>query len=143
MKSGHEGTTVEMLLSGFHLAHHGLALRTDDAAGRGGRLEPPPRARTSLPERNNQPEQRRIGRLLSKSGLPEGKTLGNLDEALLTAKIRRQLPALMEGGFVSRSTNILAFGLPGRGKTHFLAALALARHALSLKNTWKHVLFVI
>jgi len=42
-------------------------------------------------------EQRRISRLLAESGLPEGKTLGNLDEALLPVKIRRQLPVLMEG----------------------------------------------
>ena len=46
-----------------------------------------------------------------------------LDEKLLPAKVRRQLPALIDGGFVERSVNVLAFGLPGRGKTHFLAAL--------------------
>ena len=47
--------------------------------------------------------------------------------------VRRQLPALLEGGFVSRSTNILAFGLPGRGKTHFLATLGrelILRHSM-------------
>ena len=32
-------------------------------------------------------------------------------------------PRLLEGGFVERAENVLAFGLPGRGKTHFLAAL--------------------
>jgi DNA replication protein DnaC len=62
-------------------------------------------------------------RLLKESGLPEGKTLGNLDEKLLPTKIRRLLPTLLEGHFVERAENILAFGLPGRGKTHFLAAL--------------------
>jgi DNA replication protein DnaC len=39
----------------------------------------------------------------------------------------------MEGGFVSRSTNILAFGLPGRSKIHSLAALGrelILRHSL-------------
>ena len=55
--------------------------------------------------------------------LPEGKTLGNLDEKILPVKIRRLLPTLLEGHFVERAENILAFGLPGRGKTHFLAAL--------------------
>jgi len=42
------------------------------------------------------------------------------------------LPALIEGGFVDRSVNVLAFGLPGRGKTHFLAALGrelILRHS--------------
>ena len=62
-------------------------------------------------------------RLLKSSGLPDGKTLGNLDEKLLPTKIRRLLPTLLEGHFVGRAENILAFGLPGRGKTHFLAAL--------------------
>lgn len=32
------------------------------------------------------------------------------------------MPALIDGGFADRSFNVLAFGLPGRGKNHFLAA---------------------
>ena len=67
--------------------------------------------------------ERRTARLLADSGLPETKTLGTLDEKHLPAKVRRQLPALIDGGFVDRAVNVLAFGLPGRGKTHFLAAL--------------------
>ena len=43
----------------------------------------------------------------------------------------------VEGHFVDRYENILAFGLPGRGKTHFLAALA---HELILQHK-KSVLF--
>jgi DNA replication protein DnaC len=67
--------------------------------------------------------ERKMQRLLKESGLPEGKTLGNLDEKILPAKIRRLLPTLLEGHFVDRAENLLAFGLPGRGKSHFLAAL--------------------
>jgi DNA replication protein DnaC len=67
--------------------------------------------------------ERKMQRLLKDSGLPEGKTLGNLEESLLPAKIRRLLPTLLEGHFVERAENVLAFGLPGRGKSHFLAAL--------------------
>jgi len=67
--------------------------------------------------------ERKMQRLLKQSGLPEGKSLGNLDEKLLPAKIRRLLPTLLEGNFVERAENVLAFGLPGRGKTHFLAAV--------------------
>ena len=29
----------------------------------------------------------------------------------------------LDGGFVERAENVLAFGLPGRGKTHLLAVL--------------------
>jgi DNA replication protein DnaC len=67
--------------------------------------------------------ERRRGRLLRESKLPSGKTLGNLQEDRLPPKVRRQLPTLLEGGFVDRAENLLAFGLPGRGKTHFLCAL--------------------
>lgn len=67
--------------------------------------------------------ERKRQRLLSQSKLPSGKTLGNLEEGQLPAKVRRQLPTLLEGGFVDRAENLLAFGLPGRGKTHFLAAV--------------------
>jgi DNA replication protein DnaC len=67
--------------------------------------------------------ERKMQRLLKESGLPEGKTFGNLEEKLLPTKIARLLPTLLEGHFVERAENILAFGLPGRGKTHFLAAV--------------------
>jgi len=67
--------------------------------------------------------ERKRERLLRESGLPGGKTLGNLQEGQLPAKVRRQLPTLLEGGFIDRAENVLVFGLPGRGKTHFLSAL--------------------
>ena len=67
--------------------------------------------------------QRRIERLRKGSGLPEDKTLGSLKTEKLPPKVRRQVPALCEGGFVERAENVLAFGLPGRGKTHLLAAI--------------------
>src|SRR5438270_6118434 len=60
-------------------------------------------------------QERRSVRLLKASRLPDGKTLGNLNEKLLPGKIRRLLPSLLEGQFVHRAENILAFGLPGRG----------------------------
>ena len=67
--------------------------------------------------------ERKQERLLRESKLPSGKTLGNLEEGQLPAKVRRQLPTLLEGGFVERAENLLVFGLPGRGTTHFLCAL--------------------
>jgi hypothetical protein len=51
--------------------------------------------------------QKRTARLLAESGLPEGKTLSSLDEALLPPKVRRQLSALIEGSFVERSVTLL------------------------------------
>jgi len=67
--------------------------------------------------------ERKRERLLRDSKLPAGKTLGNLEAGQLPAKVRRQLPTLLEGGFLERAENVLVFGLPGRGKSHFLCAL--------------------
>ncbi len=72
----------------------------------------------------NERQQRKIQRLLKGSELPEGKSLATLDEKLLPVKVRRQIPLLVQGGFVERAENILAFGLPGRGKTHLLVGIA-------------------
>jgi len=79
--------------------------------------------------------ERKRERLLRESGLPKGKTLGNLEEAQLPDKVRRQLPTLLEGGFIERAENLLVFGLPGRGKSHFLAALGrelVLRHGMAV-----------
>ena len=77
--------------------------------------------------------QRRLMRLRKESSLPEGKTLAALEESRLTAGLRRQLAELCEGHFVERAVNVLAFGLPGRGKTHYLSAIGhemIQRHGI-------------
>lgn len=65
----------------------------------------------------------RIERLLRQSGLAHDKTLATLDLARLPAPVRRSVPTLCEGGFVDRAENLLAFGLPGRGKSHLVCAI--------------------
>lgn len=67
--------------------------------------------------------QRRIQRAYKASELPEDKTLATLELEKLSAKVRRVLPALCEGSFVERAENVLAFGLPGRGKSHVVCAI--------------------
>lgn len=67
--------------------------------------------------------QRRIERLLKRSGLPPEKTLDTLELDRLPAKIRRQVPTLCDGAFLARAENVLCFGLPGRGKTHLVCAI--------------------
>jgi DNA replication protein DnaC len=67
--------------------------------------------------------QRRIARLLRQSHLPPDKTLATLKLDRLPTPIRRMLPTLCEGGFADKAENLLAFGLPGRGKTHLVAAI--------------------
>lgn len=65
----------------------------------------------------------RIERLRRQSGLPHEKTLSTLELSRLPAPVRRSVPTLCEGGFVDRAENLLAFGLPGRGKTHLVCAI--------------------
>jgi DNA replication protein DnaC len=67
--------------------------------------------------------RRRIERNLRQSELPADKTLATLKRSRLPAKVAKMLPTLCEGGFVERGDNLLAFGLPGRGKTHLVCAI--------------------
>lgn len=76
-------------------------------------------------------EVRRIDRLRQQSRLPADKTLATLDLSRLPTKVRRILPTLCEGTFVAAGENVLAFGLPGRGKTHCLCAVG---HELVLRG---------
>jgi DNA replication protein DnaC len=67
--------------------------------------------------------RRRIERNQRHSELPADKTLATLTRSRLPPKVAKMLPTLCEGGFVERGDNLLAFGLPGRGKTHLVCAI--------------------
>jgi DNA replication protein DnaC len=82
--------------------------------------------------------QRKIQRQLKESTLPAGKTLDALDQKNLPDKVRRQLATLLDADFVRRGDNLLCFGLAGRGKSHFVAALGrewIQRHQLQVLYT--------
>jgi DNA replication protein DnaC len=68
--------------------------------------------------------QRRIERLLRASRLPLEKSWAALDLERLPLKVVQQARLLLEGTFVDRHENVLAFGSAGSGKTHLLAAIA-------------------
>ena len=76
-------------------------------------------------------QRRRIDRHQRQSELPSEKTLATLNQSKLPLKVRRQITGLCDGGFVERAQNVLAFGLPGRGKTHVAVAIG---HELILKG---------
>ena len=71
--------------------------------------------------------QRRIARLRRASRLPPGKTFETLDTGRLPGPLVQQLKTLASGAFLETATNVLAFGLPGVGKSHGLCAVG---HAL-------------
>ncbi len=67
--------------------------------------------------------ERRIGRLLRESRLPLEKNIDSFDQKRLPAKVRQQVTTLLDGTFLDRKENVLAFGNPGTGKTHLLCAI--------------------
>ena len=71
--------------------------------------------------------ERRVERLRRESQLPPGKTFATLDVSRLPAALRHRLSELAKGDFALEAQNVLAFGLPGTGKTHAMSAIG---HAL-------------
>ena len=67
--------------------------------------------------------QNRIARFLRESQLPLDKSLDAFNLKRLPARVASQVKVLLEGSFLDRSENVLAFGNPGSGKTHLLCAI--------------------
>ncbi len=67
---------------------------------------------------------KRITRYLRESRLPLEKSLDSFEKTRLPAKLSGLVNSLLEGSFLNRCENILAFGNPGSGKTHLLCAIA-------------------
>lgn len=65
----------------------------------------------------------RIQRLLRESKLPLEKSLETFDRKRLPQRVEATVSVLLDGAFLDRTENVLAFGNPGSGKTHLLCAL--------------------
>lgn len=70
-----------------------------------------------------QRQDRSVERRLRESKLPLEKQFETLDLKRFGRKICHQIKVLREGCFLDRCENVLAFGKPGNGKSHILAAL--------------------
>ena len=129
------GDQITALLSGFTLttAARELVSRFVEAA----QQDALPLLLEVLELEAQERRERRIARLRRTSKLPPGKTFETLKEARFPAALVRRLHELAEGDFVDDATNVLAFGLPGVGKSHAMCAVA---HALVERG--RSVLFV-
>lgn len=67
--------------------------------------------------------QRRTARLRQAAKLPAGKTWETFERERMPAELIQKLTELARGEFAEHSVNVLAFGLPGTGKTHALCAV--------------------
>ncbi len=87
--------------------------------------------------------ERRVTRLRRASQLPPAKTFATLEENRLPPALARQLHELARGAFLDEAVNVLAFGLPGTGKTHAACAqghaLVEAGHAVFFTPTFQLV----
>jgi len=81
--------------------------------------------------------QNRIARNLRVSKLPLSKTFDNFEKKRLPTRVATHLNVLINGSFLNKPENILAFGNPGSGKTHLLCAIG---HELIEQG--KRVLFI-
>lgn len=68
--------------------------------------------------------QKRIERLLRQSRLPLEKNMESFELKRLPQKVVHQVKTLLEGSFLDKNENVLAFGNPGSGKTHLLCAIS-------------------
>jgi DNA replication protein DnaC len=68
--------------------------------------------------------QNKIAKLLRSSHLPLEKNLEAFELKRLPAKVNQQVKSLLDGSFLDRKENVLAFGKPGSGKTHLLCAVS-------------------
>lgn len=66
----------------------------------------------------------RIQRYLKQSCLPVEKSMPGFDLKRLPRKVGLQVKTLLDGTFLARKENVLAFGNPGSGKTHLVCAVA-------------------
>ena len=80
---------------------------------------------------------RKTEKMLRQSKLPLEKNLESYDLKRLPAKVRQQATSLLEGDFLDRKENVLAFGNPGSGKSHLLWAIGqeLVRKGRRVYNT--------
>jgi len=105
-------------LPSFHACHEEVAIQSERQGSSFGQYLHQ-LCELELSER----ERRRIERFSKASHLPINKTLERFQMDRVPVKVKRQVPKLCEGDFVGRAENVLAFGLPGRGKTHLLCAI--------------------
>lgn len=67
---------------------------------------------------------RKIERSLRLSRLPLEKNKETFEFNRLPLTLKRRVDVLLQGDFINRKENVLAFGQPGSGKTHLLCAIA-------------------
>ena len=115
------GERIRQLCRQFRLPT--LAAETVDRFSDAGHAEVLPTLMEVLEQEAEDRRIRRVDRLRRASKLPAGKTWDTFEHERAQVRLRQQLVRLAEGDFVDRDVNVLAFGMPGTGKTHAMCAI--------------------
>src|ERR1700730_11113290 len=126
-----EHDSIGLLLGRFGLSGMQSQLEEIEAAAQNGSWTYRQFLRELFEREEAMRSARRLKRLLKEAQLPEAKTAANLELKAFSQATRQAFTQLCEGGFCESAQNVLAFGLPGRGTTHFLAAVG---HELILRH---------
>lgn len=116
---------IRELLSSFRLPT--LAREMGAAFVKSGHADALPVLLDTLEMEAKDRHDRRVERLRQASHLPPGKTFDTLERDRLPRPLLQKIEQLAQGEWVEKAENVLAFGLPGVGKSHVACAIG---HAL-------------
>jgi len=131
MSTATTARSIEGLLRKFKLST--AASEVEDAFVRAGHADALPALEDVLLAEADARLHRRVDRLRRESRLPPGKTMAALELDRLGLPLANSLRELARGGFADRAENVLAFGLPGTGKSH--AACAIGHELVAAGRT--------
>lgn len=119
---------IRELLSSFRLPT--LAREMGAAFVKAGHADVLPVLLDTLEMEAKDRHDRRVERLRQMSHLPLGKTFDTLEQGRLPRQLLQKIEHLARGEWVDKAENVLAFGLPGVGKSHVASAIghALVEH---------------
>lgn len=116
---------IQELLSSFRLPT--LAREMAPAFVKAGHADVLPVLLDVVEMEANERHDRRVERLRQASRLPAGKTFETIERSRFPRELLQKFDQLAQGEWVESASNVLAFGLPGRGKSHVACAIG---HAL-------------
>jgi DNA replication protein DnaC len=122
-KSASESTRIEQLLKELHLPAMRDCFEQKAQESLKEHSDPLTYLRELLEIELAQRQEKSVLRRLRESALPLEKNFDTFDFDRLGRKLVHQVSVLRDGTFLNRKENVLAFGTPGGGKTHLLAAL--------------------
>jgi DNA replication protein DnaC len=123
MKKNNESIQIRELLKELHLPAIRESFEQKAVEALQEQSGPLTYLRELLELESTQRREKSVQRRLRESNLPLEKSFETFDLNRLPRKLVHQVTVLRDGSFLDQRENVLAFGCPGAGKSHLLAAL--------------------